>query len=328
MQRSVFVFICLLLTVFLPTVSAEAQQQNKIARIGFLAINSVSSSATSVEAFRLGLRQLGYIEGQNIIIEWQYADGRSDRLPDLAAELVRIKVDVIVTSATSPTEAAKKATNTIPIVIASHNDPIGAGLVASLARPGGNVTGLSNIAIELSGKRLELLKEMVPKLSRVAILRIPSAPATPPQMKEMESAAQLLRIRLQSADWETLDDLDNAFGTMVKGHSEALITFSGPRFGLYRKRIIELAAKNSLPTMYPDTVYADAGGLMSYGVNTVDLYRRAAIYVDKILKGARPADLPIEQPTKFEFVINLKTAKQIRLSIPPNILARADRVIR
>ena len=328
MQRSVFVFICLLLTVFLPTVSAEAQQQNKIARIGFLAINSVSSSATSVEAFRLGLRQLGYIEGQNIIIEWRYADGRSDRLPDLAAELVRIKVDVIVTSATSPTEAAKKATNTIPIVIASHNDPIGAGLVASLARPGGNVTGLSNIAIELSGKRLELLKEMVPKLSRVAILRIPSAPATPPQMKEMESAAQLLRIRLQSADWETLDDLDNAFGTMIKGHSEALITFSGPRFGLYRKRIIELAAKNSLPTIYPDTVYADAGGLMSYGVNTVDLYRRAAIYVDKILKGARPADLPVEQPTKFELVINLKTAKQIRLSIPPNILARADRVIR
>jgi len=319
---------CLLITVLLMTGSAEAQQQNKIARIGFLAINSVSSSATSVEAFRLGLRQLGYIEGQNIIIEWQYADGRSDRLPDLAAELVRIKVDVIVTSATSPTEAAKKATNTIPIVIASHNDPIGAGLVASLARPGGNVTGLSNIAIELSGKRLELLKEMVPKLSRVAILRIPSAPATPPQMKEMEGAAHLLGVKLQSADWETLDDLDNAFGTMVKGHSEALITFSGPRFGLYRKRIIELAAKNSLPTMYPDTIYADAGGLMSYGVNTVDLYRRAAIYVDKILKGARPADLPVEQPTKFEFVINLKTAKQIRLSIPPNILARADRVIR
>jgi putative ABC transport system substrate-binding protein len=328
MQRSVFVFICLLLTVFLPTVSAEAQQQNKIARIGFLAINSVSSSATSVEAFRLGLRQLGYIEGQNIIIEWRYADGRSDRLPDLAAELVRIKVDVIVTSATSPTEAAKKATNTIPIVIASHNDPIGAGLVASLARPGGNVTGLSNIAIELSGKRLELLKEMVPKLSRVAILRIPSAPATAPQMKEMEGAAHLLGVKLQSADWETLDDLDNAFGTMVKGHSEALITFSGPRFGLYRKRIIELAAKNSLPTMYPDTIYADAGGLMSYGVNTVDLYRRAGIYVDKILKGARPADLPIEQPTKFEFVINLKTAKHIGLIIPPNILARADRVIR
>jgi len=267
------------------SIHTEAQQQNKIARIGFLAINSVSSSATSVEAFRLGLRQLGYIEGQNIIIEWRYADGRSDRLPDLAAELVRIKVDVIVTSATSPTEAAKKATNTIPIVIASHNDPIGAGLVASLARPGGNVTGLSNIAIELSGKRLELLKEMVPKLSRVAILRIPSAPATPPQMKEMEGAAHLLGVKLQSADWETLDDLDNAFGTMVKGHSEALITFSGPRFGLYRKRIIELAAKNSLPTMYPDTIYADAGGLMSYGVNTVDLYRRAAIYLAKFSRG-------------------------------------------
>jgi ABC-type uncharacterized transport system substrate-binding protein len=307
---------------------AEAQQQKKKPRIGFLAINSVSASAPSVEAFRLGLRQLGYVEGQNILIEWRYADGRSDRLPDLAAELVRIKIDVIVTSATSPTQAAKKATNTIPIVIASHNDPIGAGLVASLAHPGGNVTGLSNIAIELSGKRLELLKEIVPQVSRVAILRIPSAPATPPQMKEMELAAHSLGIKLQPADWETLEDLDNAFATMVKGNSEALITFSGPRFGLYRTRIIELAAKNSLPTMYPDTVYAAAGGLMSYGVNTVDLYRRAAIYVDKILKGAKPADLPVEQPTKFELVINLKTAKQIGLIIPPNVLARADRVIR
>jgi putative ABC transport system substrate-binding protein len=233
-----------------------------------------------------------------------------------------------VTSATSPTQAAKKATNTIPIVIASHNDPIGAGLVASLAHPGGNVTGLSNIAIELSGKRLELLKEIVPKVSRVAILRIPSAPATPPQMKEMELAAHSLGIKLQPADWETLEDLDNAFATMVKGNSEALITFSGPRFGLYRTRIIELAAKNSLPTMYPNTVYAEVGGLMSYGVNTVDLYRRAAIYVDKILKGAKPADLPVEQPTKFELVINLKTAKEIGLTIPPNVLARADRVIR
>ena len=326
-QQSVLgAVLCLIL--FGLCAAVEAQQQKKIARIGFLAINSASSSATSVEAFRLGLRQLGYIEGQNIIIEWRYADGRSDRLPDLAAELVRIKVDVIVTSATSPTQAAKKATDTIPIVIANHNDPIGAGLVASLARPGGNVTGLSNIAIELSGKRLELLKEMVPKLSRVAILRIPSAPATPPQMKEMEGAAHLLGIKLQPADWETPEDLDAAFATMIKGHAEALITFSGPRFGLYRKRIIELAAKNSLPTMYPDTIYADGGGLMSYGVNTVDLHRRAATYVDKILKGAKPADLPVEQPTKFELVINLKTAKQIGLTIPPNVLARADRIIR
>ena len=306
----------------------EAQQQKKIARIGFLAINSVSSTATSAGAFRQGLRQLGYVEDQNIVVEWRYADGKADRLPGLAAELIGLKVDVIVTAATAPAQAAKRATSTIPIVIANHNDLVGAGLVDSLARPGGNVTGLSNIAIELSGKRLELLKEMVPKLSRVAVLRIPSAPATPPQMKEMEVAAHSLRVKLQPADWETLEDLDNTFSTMIKGHPDALITFSGPRFGLYRTQIIDLAAKNRLPTMYPDTIYADAGGLMSYGANTADLYRRAATYVDKILKGAKPADLPVERPMKFELIINLKTAKQIGLTIPANLLVRADRVIK
>jgi putative ABC transport system substrate-binding protein len=187
---------------------------------------------------------------------------------------------------------------------------------------------LSNIQIELSGKRLELLKEMVPKLSRVAVLRIPSAPATPPQMKEMEAAAHSLGVKLQPGDWETLEDLDNAFAAMVKARSDALITFSGPRFGLHRIRIVDLAAKNRLPAMYPDTIYADSGGLMSYGVNTADLYRRAAYFVDKILKGAKPADLPVEQPKKFELIINLKVAKQIGLTIPPNVLARADKVIR
>jgi putative ABC transport system substrate-binding protein len=307
---------------------AQAQRQKKTARIGFLAINSASSTTAHAEAFRQGLRQVGYVEGQNIIVEWRYADGKSDRLPGLAAELLGLKVDVIVTGATAPTRALKQATNTIPIVIATHNDPVGAGLVASLAHPGGNVTGLSNIQIELSGKRLELLKEIVPKLSRVAILRIPSVPATPPQMKEMELAAHSLGIKLQSADWETLEDLENTFSTMMKRQPDALITFSGPRFGLYRTRIIELAAENRLPTMYPDTIYADGGGLVSYGVNTADLYRRAAVYVDKILKGAKPAELPVEQPTKFELVINLKTANKIDLRIPPNMLARADKVIR
>lgn len=327
MNKKIFsVALCALLFVLCRF--TEAQQPKKIPRIGFLFPNDVSSSGIQADAFRQALRQLGYVEGQNIIVEWRYADGKSDRLAALAAELVRIKVDVIVTAATAPTQAAKQATSTIPIVITNHNDPVGAGLVESLAYPGRNVTGLSNIAIELSGKRLELLQETVSKLSRVAVLRIPSAPATLPQMKEMELAAQGLKIKIQTADWETLEDLDDAFSTMIKGHSDALITFSGPRFGLYRMRIIELATKNRLPTVYPDTIYVSSGGLMSYGVNAADLYRRAAVYVDKILKGAKPADLPVERPTKFELVINLKTAKQIGLTIPPTVLARADRVIR
>jgi putative ABC transport system substrate-binding protein len=326
-MRKLVIGFALYALLFALCLSAEAQQK-KIARIGFLAMNSVASTAAQADAFRRGLRQFGYVEGQSILVEWRYADGKSDRLPALATELVGLKVDVIVTGATAPTRAAKQATRTIPIVIATHNDPVGAGLVESLARPGGNVTGLSNIQIELSGKRLELLKEMVPKLSRVAILRIPSVPATPPQMKEMEAAAHSLGIKVQPVDWETREDLDNAFATMIKRHSDALITFSGPRFGLYRTQIIELAARNRLPAIYPDTIYADTGGLMSYGVNTAELYRRAATYVDKILKGTKPSDLPVEQPTKFELVINLKTAKQIGLVIPPHVLARADRVIR
>jgi ABC-type uncharacterized transport system substrate-binding protein len=308
--------------------SAQAQQAKKIPRIGFLSLNSRSSIATNADAFRQGLRDFGYIDGRNIVIEWRYADGNSDRLPDLVNELIHLEVDVIVTSATAPAQAAKHATSTIPIVIANHNDPVGAGLVASLARPGGNVTGLSNMAIELGGKRLELVSEAVPKVSRVAVLRIPSAPATPPQMKQIEAAASFLGVRLQSVDWERPEDLKNAFSVMIKGRSDALITFSGPRFGLYRTQIIDLATKNHLPAMYPDVEYVESGGLMSYGAKTADLYRRAAVYVDKILKGAKPAELPVEQPMKFELVINLKTAKQIGLTIPPNVLARADKVIR
>jgi putative tryptophan/tyrosine transport system substrate-binding protein len=317
----------LIVMLFTLCFSAEAQQPKNIPRIGFLSLNSRSSMATNADTFRQGLRDLGYIDGRNIVIEWRYADGNSDRLPDLVKGLIHLKVDVIVTAATAPSQAAKQATSTIPIVIANHNDPVGAGLVASLARPGGNVTGLSNMQIELGGKRLELLKE-VKKLFRVAVLQIPSAPATLPQMKEMEAAASSLGVQLQPVNWERPEDLKNAFSAMTKGRADALITFSGPRFGLYRTQIIDLATKNRLPTMYPDTIYADAGGLMSYGAKTADLYRRAAVYVDKILKGAKPAALPVEQPMKFELIINLKAAKQIGLTIPPNVLARADKVIK
>lgn len=321
--------ICLALSAMLIAhcFSVDAQQPKQIPRIGFLSLNSLSSTATYANAFRQGLHDLGYVEARNIVIEWRYADGKSDRLAGLMAELIHLKVDVIVTAATAPAQAAKQATSTVPIVIANHNDPVGAGLVASLARPGGNATGLSNMQIELGGKRLELLKE-VKKISRVAVLRIPSAPATLPQMKEMEAAASSLGVHLQPVDWETREDLENAFSTMVKGRADALITFSGPRFGLYRTRIIDLAIKNRLPAMYPDIQYVDSGGLMSYGAKTADLYRRAATYVDKILKGAKPADLPVEQPMKFEFVINLNAAKQIGVTIPPNVLVKADRVIR
>ena len=321
------IFLALSALLFALCLPAEAQQPKQIPRIGFLSLNSVSSTATYANAFRQGLHDLGYVEARNIVIEWRYADGKSDRLAGLMAELIHLKVDVIVTAATAPAQAAKQATSTVPIVIANHNDSVGAGLVASLARPGGNATGLSNMQIELGGKRLELLKE-VKKISRVAVLRIPSAPATLPQMKEMEAAASALGVRLQPADWETPEDLENAFSTMVKGRVDALITFSGPRFGLYRTRIIDLAIKNRLPAMYPDIQYVDSGGLMSYGAKTADLYRRAATYVDKILKGAKPADLPVEQPMKFEFVINLNAAKQIGVTIPPNVLVKADRVIR
>jgi putative ABC transport system substrate-binding protein len=307
--------------------SAVAQQPQKVPRIGFLSLNSRSSTATNADAFRQGLRDFGYVEGRNIVIEWRYADGKSDRLPSLVSELILLEVNVIVTSATAPAHAAKQATSTIPIVIANHNDPVGAGLVASLARPGGNATGLSNMQIELGGKRLELLKE-VKRVSRVAVLQIPSAPATPPQMKEIEAAASSLGVRLQPVGWETAKDLKTAFSTMIKGRADALITFSGPRFGLYRTQIIDLSTKNRLPAMYPDVVYVESGGLMSYGAKTTDLFRRAAVYVDKILKGTKPADLPVERPIKFEFIVNLKAAKEIGLTIPPNVLARADRVIK
>jgi len=308
--------------------SVRAQQSKKVPRIGWLLFGSPSSATTARnEAFRQGLRDLGYIEGQNLIIEYRYAEGKVDRLPDLAAELVRLKVDAIFASSTPSVQAAKKATTTVPIVSVS-GDPVGLGLVASLARPGGNVTGLANFTSELAGKRLELLKEVVPRVSRVAVLWNPDAPSSTLRMRETEAAAPSLGIKLQPVDVRELNDFEHAFAALKKDRADALFLLRSPLISSQVKRIVELAAKNRVPGMYDASEFAEAGGLMSYGTMLADLDRRAASYVDKILKGTKPADLPVEQPTKFELVINLKTAKQIGVTIPPNVLARADRVIK
>jgi putative ABC transport system substrate-binding protein len=285
--------------------------------------------APRIEAFRQGLRELGYVEGKNIVIEWRSAEGKFDRLPVLAAELVRQKVDIIVSAGPAPTRAAKEATTTIPIVFAQEGDPVASGLVASLARPGGNITGLSGLSTELSGKRLELLKEIIPTLSRVAVFRTSTQPGNAPLLKEIKIAAEALKVNLQYLDVLDPKDIETAFRVAVKGRAEAvLMMVAGAVAGGHRTEILELAVKSRLPVIYATPGSVDAGGLMSYGVNFNDLDRRVATYVDKILKGAKPADLPVEQPKKFEFIINLKAAKQIGLTIPPNVLARADRVIK
>jgi ABC-type uncharacterized transport system substrate-binding protein len=275
-----------------------------------------------------GLRDLGYIEGKNIAIEWQSADGQFDGLPRLAAELVRLKVAVIVTGGPQATRAAKEATSTIPIVMANVGDPVGDGLVASLARPGENITGLSALAPELSGKRLEILTEVVPKLSRVAVLGTATNPGIAQQLRELEPAAKALKVQLQYLDVLAPKDIETAFRAASKGRADVVITLGGGILVSQRAQIVALAAKNRLPAIYHQGRFVEDGGLMYYGVNVLGLDRRAATYVDKILKGAKPADLPVEQPVKFEFIINLKAAKQIELTIPPNVLARADRVIR
>jgi putative ABC transport system substrate-binding protein len=307
---------------------AQAQQPTKITRIGYLIGASPSPYAARTEAFRQGLRELGYVEGKNIVIENRYGEGTQDRLPALADELVRLKVDVIVTAGSTSTRAAKKATVTIPIVMAWDSDPVGNGFVTSLARPRGNITGLSTLAPEISGKQLELLKEILPKLSRVAVLGTSATPANAQMLKEVDLAAGALTVRLQHLDVLGTKDIETAFRAASKGRAEAVLVLSGPFFASQRKQIADLAAKSQLPAMYPFSEFVDAGGLMSYGVSLTDLFRRAATYVDKILKGAKAADLPVEQPTKFELVINLKAAKQIGLTIPPNVLAIADRVIK
>jgi ABC-type uncharacterized transport system substrate-binding protein len=308
---------------------AQAEQAGKIPRIGLLMAASPSTTVHFTDAFRQGLRDLGYVEGKNIALEFRWAEGKRNPLPGLAAELVRLKVDVLVSGGgSSATRAMKQATNTIPIVMTAGSDPVAAGFIASLARPGGNITGLTLGGLELSGKRLELLKEAVPKLSRVAVLGNPDGATYAPQMKEMEVVARALGLRLQPVELRESSDLENVFSAITRGHAGALIGLNSPEFAFHRQRIAELAVKNRLPAMYVDSEFVHDGGLMTYGENLPDLYRRAATYVDRILKGARPAELPVEQPKKFEFIINLKTAKQIGLTIPPNVLARADKVIK
>jgi putative ABC transport system substrate-binding protein len=280
------------------------------------------------EGFRQGLRALGYVEGKDIVIEWRSAEGKFDRLPALAAELVRLKVDVIVTAGPTVTRPVKEATSTIPIVMASDTDPVGNGFVASLARPGGNITGLATLSPEMSGKLLELLKEINPRLSRLAVMGNSANPGDAQAKKETELAADAFKVQLQYLDVQDSKDIETAFRSATKGRADALLVLGNPVLNAHRKQVLDLAIKNRLAVTYSRPEFVNAGGLMYYGTNFNDLYRRAAIYVDKILKGTKPADLPVEQPTKFEFIINLKAAKQIGLTIPPNVLARADKVIR
>jgi ABC-type uncharacterized transport system substrate-binding protein len=319
-----------LLTVLLlaPAQLAEAQQPKKIPRIAYLTVASLSSNVARVEAFRQGLRELGYVEGKNIVIEWRSGEGKFERQGELAAEVVHIKVNVIVTSGPTMTRAAKEATAAIPIVMAQDTDPVGNGFVASLARPGGNITGLSTLSPDLSGKQLELLKEIVSKLSRMAVLGDSNEPANPKTLKEIELAAGPFGVQLQSLDVLGPKDIETAFRAAIKPHADALLVLASAVLTDHRTEIVNLALKSRLPVIYFSGVYLEAGGLMSYGPSLPDVSRRAATYVDKILKGAKPGDLPVEQPTKFELVINLKAAKQIGLTIPPNVLARADKVIK
>jgi putative ABC transport system substrate-binding protein len=328
MMKTRFLSILVAWVFLAVAVVAEAQQPKKVPRIGILHGASASSVAARTEVFREGLRELGYVEGKNIVIEWRYAEGKADRLPGLAAELVGLKVDIIVTTGPIVTRAAKEATSTIPIVMALDNDPVGNGFVASLARPGGNITGLSSISVDTSGKQLELLKETVPKLSRVAVFGTSTNPGNAQALKEIELAAGGFKLRLQYLDVLDPKDIETAFQTAAKERANVVLVLGSPVNFNNRTQIAELAVKSRLPVIHSNTEYVDAGGLMTYGPNYPDLYRRAATYVDKILKGAKPGDIPVEQPTKFEFVINLKAAKLIGLTIPPNVLARADRVIK
>ena len=309
--------------------AADAQQPTNIPRIGFLTAVPLSVMSARTEAFRQGLRELGHVEGKTIVIEWRSAEGQLDRLPSLAAELVRLKVDVIVTAGPLPTRPVKAATVTIPIVITNDNDPVANGFVVSLARPGGNITGLSTLSPEIYGKQLELLKEIVPRLSRVAVFGDSAEPGHAQELRETEGAARALRVQLQYLDVHSANDIETAFQVARTGRADAVLTLTSAVLFTNRKQVVDLAGKSRLPVMYfaASPGFTAGGGLMSYGANHADMDRRAATFVDKILKGAKPADLPIEQPTKFEFIINLKAAKQIGLTIPPSVLARADEVL-
>jgi putative tryptophan/tyrosine transport system substrate-binding protein len=334
MKAKILVYALLALILAIIHIAEAQQPAGKIPRIGFLSrelhpSDSRAAESRRLEFFRQGLRELGYIEGKNLIIEYRYADGRPERLPALAEELVRLKVDIIVTDTAAPARAARKATSTIPIVMVSAGNPIQAGLVASLARPGGNVTGLTGLTSELLGKRFELLKEVVPKVSRFAFLDDDDILDLSP-FQYAQKAAQALAVSLDRVEVKTANpDLDGAFRVMVKERVGAVITSAGfLSTTLHRRKILELLEQARIPAIHGSIAWIDDGGLMYYGVNSSDLYRRAATYVDKILKGTKPAELPVEQPKKFDFIINLKAAKQIDLTIPPNVLARADRVIK
>ena len=324
------IVVVVLAAVILASVHfAEAQQAPKVAKIGVLLPSTSTATAHLLVAFREGLQEHGYIEDKSFVLERRYGDGKAERLPELARELVSLKVDVILTSTDGPIAVIKKQTQTIPIVMATSTDPVGTGFVASLARPGGNVTGLSTISPELGGKRLELLREVVPRLSRVAFIWNPDIPGATLEYKEVEGASRSLRLQLQFLEVRRSDDLQSAFSAVTKRRAEALIlAWPNPVLFSNRGQITSFAQRNRLPAIYAQKEFVDAGGVMSYGPNLADLYRRAATYVDKILKGTKPADLPVEQPIKFEFIVNLKAAKQIGLTIPPNVLVRADKVIR
>jgi putative tryptophan/tyrosine transport system substrate-binding protein len=328
MKKNIFGFALGAMLLAL-SVLAEAQQATKkIPRVGFLSLNPATVQKDRLEAFREALRKLGYVEGQNINIEYRYADNKPERMPGLAAELVHLNVDVIVTTGSSATRPAKDATTAIPIVMMSDNDPVGSGFVTSLARPGGNITGLTNISGDLGDKRLELLKEIVPRLSRVAVFRDLTNVTEGIGVDEIEPTARVLKIQTQRFELAKVEDFDSQFQAIMKWRPGGLMIAGGPLMNEHRKRLIEFATKNKLPAMYNRDEFVEAGGLVSYAPSFIDLTRRAATYVDKILKGTRPSDIPVEQPMKFEFIINLKAAKQIGLTIPPNVLVRADRVIR
>lgn len=318
--------VATLAIVFAVTVSGAAVAQSR-PKVGFLSANSAAAMAARTDAFRGGLRELGLVEGTSLVTEYRYADGKTDRLPGLANELVQLKVDVIVTEGTTATRFARAATSTIPIVMAQDPDPVGTGFVVSLSRPGGNITGLSNFRPELGGKRLELLKEIVPGLARVVVIGSSATPGNTQALKEIEAAAKGFAIQIQYQDVVAAKDIEPAFRAAGKGRVEALLVLAGPLLLSNRGEVVTLAGKTGLPTMYYTAEFVQDGGLISYGVNSQDLFRRAAGYVDKILKGAKPAELPVEQPTKFDLAINLKTAKALGLSIPPALLLRADRVV-
>ena len=319
----------LLATFFVATASlAAAQQPKQVPRIGFLGNSTAALEANLIGPFHDGMRALGYIEGQNIAIEYRWAEGKYERFPELIGELVGLKVEIIVTAGTPAAVAVKKAAPTIPLVMIAVGDPIGTGLMASLAQPGGNITGLSSIAVDLEGKRLELLREAIPKLSHVAVFSNPANAFHVLSEKEVQTAARAFGIKLSSLGVQSPEQFDKAFATIRKVHPGALFVLADRLFLHNRARMMDFAVQNRLPGVYPYQELVEAGGLMSYGPSYSDMHRRAATFVDKILKGRKPSDLPVEQPMKFEFVINLKVAKQIGLTIPPNMLARADRVIR